>query len=155
MELMKNVDRREFAAGALLTLFGLFVALYASSSYEWSDGGRLGPGFFPTVLGWILAGLGLLIMGLAFTAVVHALTPPPLRLRAFLAILAAIAAFALSLEHLGLVPATVILTAIAVLAERPYKLRRTVLLAACLALLSWLIFVVGLDMQLAAFGTTG
>ena len=151
----RQADLRELAGGLLLSSFGAFVAVYALRNYEWGQGGQLGPGFFPAVLGVTLVVLGVIIVLFSFTKTSHVLTPPPFRLRPFLAIVCAIAAFALSLERLGLFPSTALLTGIAVLAERPYKLRRTFLLACSLALMSWLIFVKGLDMQLSAFGVIG
>ncbi len=150
-----RADLRDLAGGVLLSAFGVFVAFYASRNYEWGEGGQLGPGFFPTMLGIVLAVLGVVIALFSYSRVAHELTPPPFRLRPFLAIVCSIAVFALSLERLGLFPATALLTGIAVLAERPYNIRRTVLLAGSLALMSWLIFAKGLDMQLSAFGGFG
>ena len=52
---MKHVDVRELIAGAVLMSFGLFVALYAAGHYPVGQAARMGPGFFPVALGWILA----------------------------------------------------------------------------------------------------
>lgn len=152
---MKNIEHRDLAAGALLCACGLFVALYASSNYTIGDAGSMGPGYFPMVLGWVLAGLGVIIALLAFRKTVQVLHPPAFRLRPILAILASILVFSLLVERLGLVPATVALTAVAVFAERPFRLKRSLLLAAGLSLISWLIFTVALSMSLPAFNFGG
>lgn len=39
-----------------------FVALYASTHYAIGELQRMGPGFFPTVLAWILAGFEAVIL---------------------------------------------------------------------------------------------
>lgn len=148
---MRHIDVRDLIAGVLLAALGLFTALYAAGHYKIGDVARMGPGFFPMLLGWVLVGLGLLITLLAFRKTVHLLKPPPLALRAMLAVSAAVLVFSLLVERLGLVPATIVLTLIAVAAERPYRLRRTLVLAACLALIAWLIFSVALNMTLPAF----
>ena len=148
---MKQIELRDLIGGLALCAIGLFVALYAGSHYEVGRAARMGPGFFPVMLGWLLVGLGLLIVLLSFRRRVQALTPPPFRLRPLLAVLAAVAVFSLLIGRLGLVPATVALTFVAALGERQFKLRRTALLAVFLALLVWLTFTLGLGMQLPAF----
>jgi len=148
---MNKVDQRDLVAGIILAAFGLFVALYSASHYEVGEASRMGPGFFPVSLGWLLVALGLIVLLLAFRNTVQVLTPPPFALRAIVAVPCAILVFSLVVDRFGLVPATFALTLVAVLAEKPFKLRRTLMLAAGLSLISWLIFIVGLNMTLAAF----
>ena len=152
---MNHVDVRDLIGGTLMMVFGVFVALYAGHEYTVGQPARMGPGFFPVTLGWILTGLGVIIALLAFRRTVHVLQPPPFTLRGLLAVLAAIAAFGLLVTSAGLVPATIALTFIAAFAERKFRLRRTVLLAASLCVLAWLIFTVGLQMTLPAFAFLG
>jgi hypothetical protein len=149
--MMKDVDVRELSAGIVLIVFGLFVALYAASNYSIGVPAKMGPGFFPVALGWILAGLGLVVALLAFRKTVQHLHPPPFRARPMVAVLAAIGVFSLLVDRLGLVPATFALVCIAGFAEGRYRLTRTLLLGASLALLAWLVFTVGLQMTLPAF----
>jgi hypothetical protein len=148
---MHHLDIRDLIGGTLLIALGVFVASYAGHAYEIGVPGRMGPGFFPVGLGVILAGLGLIIMLLAFRRTVHVLQPPRLSLRALVAVPAAIAAFALLVGTAGLVPATIAVTFIAACAERSIRLRRTLLLAVSLSGLVWLIFTVGLQLNLPAF----
>ncbi len=148
---MKHVDSRDLIAGLLLLGFGLFVALYAGDQYRVGTAARMGPGFFPVVLGWVLVGLGSVIGLLAFRKSLHQLRPPAFALRSLGAVFGAILVFSLVVESLGLVPATVALTGVAVFAERPVKLRQSVLLAIALAVLAWVIFSFALQMTLPAF----
>lgn len=148
---MKHIDARDLIGGAILTVLGLFVALYAGTHYTIGEPARMGPGFFPVALGWILAILGVIVMLLAFRKTVHVLVPPKFAPRQMIAVLAAVAGFSLTVATLGLVPATLLLTFIAATAERRFNFKRTLMLAFFLALLSWLIFTVGLQMTLPAF----
>ena len=148
---MKNIDCREFAAGMTLLAIGLFVALYASSNYQVGTPARMGPGFFPTALGWIMAGLGVITLLFSFQKTIHAFDPPPFALRPFITVLVAIAVFGLLIERLGLVPTTVIMTLIAAFASKSFHPGRALLLGLFLAALSWLIFSFGLQMTLPAF----
>lgn len=148
---MKNVDIREFISGVVLITIGLFVALYALSHYEIGVPARMGPGFFPAALGWILAGLGSIVVMLSFRQMMHALSPPPFALRPFLAVVIAVAAFSILIDRLGLIPTTLISVVIASFANRVFRLRRAVFLGILLGILSWLIFTLGLQMTLPAF----
>lgn len=152
---MRHIEYRDLVAGIVLAALGLFVALYAGSHYTVGQASRMGPGFFPVALGWVLVVLGAIIAVLAFRKGVHALTPPPFALRPLIAVPAAILAFSLLVNRLGLVPATIALTFIAVAAETPYKWKRTAILALSLSLIAWLIFTVGLSMTLPAFTFLG
>lgn len=153
--MLKQIDVRDFLAGLVMVAAGLFVALYASSHYRVGLPARMGPGFFPTALGYILAGLGGIMVLFSFRKTVHAFEPPPFSLRPFLAVLLAIAAFSLLINRLGLVPTAMILTVIAAYANSNFQLGRALLLGVCLAALSWLIFSVGLQMTLPAFAFLG
>lgn len=130
---------------------GVFVAIYAANHYQVGEPARMGPGFFPVALGWILAGLGVIIVGLSFHTAHRVLVPPPFTPRTMLAVLGAIAVFGLLLTRFGLIPAAVALTFIAVLARPGFSFKRTLALAVSLAVLSWLIFTIGLQMTMPAF----
>ncbi|GAB4398778.1 MAG: tripartite tricarboxylate transporter TctB family protein [Rhodoferax sp.] len=133
---------------------GLFVVRYAGQHYTVGEMARMGPGFFPVVLGWVLTGLGGLMALLSMRGAVQGVQPPPWRPRVLMAVLAAVVVFALLVERLGLVPATLALTLVASVAQRPYRWRRAIGLGLVLALLAWLIFSVGLKMTLPAFAFT-
>lgn len=148
---MKHIEYRDLVGGAGLIGVGVFVSAYASTHYSVGAPSRMGPGFFPTALGVILACLGLAIAALSFRKVTHVLQPPPFRLRAIAAVAASIAAFALLVNRAGLMPATFVMVLIAAAAGSEYRVKRTVLLGVALAVLAWLVFTVGLQMQLPAF----
>jgi len=152
---MKHLDVRDLVGGVVLIAIGLFVALFAATHYQIGQPARIGPGFFPVALGWVLAGLGLIIVLLAFRKTVHVLPRPPFAPRPLIAVLASILAFSVLINHLGLVPATLALTLIVGLAERKFRWRRTLLLGGSLALFTWLLFIVGLKMTLPAFTFPG
>lgn len=152
---MRQIDYRDLIAGLIMVGLGFLVAQYAGAHYQVGDPASMGPGFFPVTLGWVLVVLGAVIALLSFRNAAQALTPPHLAPRALIAVPAAILAFSLLVNSTGLVPATVVLTFIAVAAERPYRLRRTAVLSVVLALVAWLIFTVGLGMNLPAFAFSG
>jgi uncharacterized membrane protein len=146
-----KTDIRDLIAGITIAGIGLFVALYSSSQYAIGSAARMGPGYFPTLLGWIMAFIGLVITLLSFRQVVHALSPPPFTPRAFLAVIAAVALFAFLILRIGLIPSTIVIVVVTASGGNSFQLSRAIVLAVALSLIAWLIFSLGLRMTLPAF----
>ncbi|MDB6176993.1 tripartite tricarboxylate transporter TctB family protein [Paracoccus sp. Z330] len=138
-------DYQDLAWGAILALLGAFVAAYAATSYEIGNLRRMGPGFFPVALGLVLMLLGAAI---GLSALKRAAAPQPLAWREGLGVIGALIIFALLMPRLGVVIATALasLTSSAV-APRQGVLWRLVLCVA-VTFLTWLVFVVALDMTI-------
>jgi putative tricarboxylic transport membrane protein len=114
--------------------------------YRLGTPSRMGPGFFPTILGGILAALGL---SLTIPALVRSGEPlPRLGLRPLLTILAAIIIFALLLQPLGFVLAALILVLISGFADPELRPAESVGLALLLTTFSVGIFVALLGLPL-------
>ena len=145
---MRRVDPVELLAGGLLIAIGLWYATYALGEYTYGSARRMGPGYFPTWVGYIMAGLG---AGIALLGMLRPGDLPKVALRPVLAICAGGFAFAATVESFGLVPAVFCLVIIGTLAEHPYRLVRTLLLAACLSVIGVVLFSHGLGIPLAPF----
>lgn len=145
---MKRIDAVELLAGGLLIAIGLWYASYALAEYSYGSARRMGPGYFPTWVGYIMAALGAGIVALGFA---RPGDPPKLVLRPLFAIVAGGFAFAATVESFGLVPAVFCLVIIGTLAESPYKPVRTVVLSACLSVIGVVLFSYGLGIPLTPF----
>lgn len=141
-------DYRDLIGGGLLMALGLFAALYASQHYDMGALRHLGPGMFPTVLGFTLAGLGLAIFLPAWFR--HGAVPIP-EFRPLIAVLLSIVAFALIVDHFGLVPALFALVFAAVHADNRLGPTGTLLLAAALSAIAVLVFRLILGISLDPF----
>ena len=130
---------------------GVFVALYAASHYRMGSAERMGPAYFPSLLGWILAIIGLVVALLSFREVVHLLTPPPFTPRPFIAVIAAAALFAVLIERIGLLPTTIVMVVVAAAGSNSFKPVGALLLGVSLSIIAWLVFSYGLQMNLPAF----
>jgi hypothetical protein len=53
---------RDFWAGLMFIAFGLFAAIWAYTNYQMGTAVRMGPAYFPTVLGGLLVVLGVLVL---------------------------------------------------------------------------------------------
>lgn len=143
---MRNRDWGDVIGGSLLVVVGLYFSIQAGE-YDLGTLRRMGPGFFPRALGIFLVALGLLIAALA--AYRDGELPKP-RLRPFAAILGGILAFALSVEWVGMVPATFLLVGISAFAEPDARRVPTLILAVVLSVIAVVIFSHGLSIPLPA-----
>jgi uncharacterized BrkB/YihY/UPF0761 family membrane protein len=138
-------DHHDILGGLAMAAIGGAVALYSLANYDFGTLRQMGPGFFPTSLGTILAVLGLLITIPAWT---RAGTPQSFALPETVAILSAILLFGFGLERLGLILTTAGAVLIASLpAPRKGWLWRLVL-AVVVTAVTWIIFKLGLNMTM-------
>jgi hypothetical protein len=59
---MRIKSPKDFWAGLMFISFGLFFALWAVFSYQMGSAVRMGPAYFPTMLGGLLAVLGAMVL---------------------------------------------------------------------------------------------
>ena len=142
----------DILAGLIFVAFGLAFAI-ASLRYELGTPLRMGPGYFPLVLGGILVFLGLLIVGkglVSSSSDEGRLGRVPWR--ALFLIVAAVLFFGLTVRGLGLVPATAVTALLTALASYRTGILAAVAIAAGLTVLCVLIFVLALQLRLPLVG---
>lgn len=146
---MQRRDLADFAAGLVLSVAGLAIALHVLQTHDIGTLRRMGPGMVPMGLGFLLMTLGALlaVSGLLRRTV----GVPRVQRRAFLFVLLAIAAFAGTIRLFGLVPAVVVLVLLSALADSGSRARAVGALVVILPFLAFLIFKVGLGMTMPAF----
>ncbi len=131
--------------GGFLALFGLAVAIYAALSYDIGTLRQMGPGFFPLVLGGVLAVLGVLIV---IPALMRESEKRPIAWREMLAVSAALLVFGLLLDRVG-IAITTPLTVLLATSVAPHKgIVWRLALAAIITVLTWAVFVFALKMPL-------
>ena len=141
-------DWTDVIGGAALLAFGLWFVWHAGVEYDMGSMRRMGPGFFPTVLGWLVAGFGALLL---LPALFRRGEWPLPAIRPLVTIVAGGLAFAWMIEPLGLVPATVALVCIVAFAETQVRLLRTAILAVALSAMAVGVFSEGLGIPIPAF----
>jgi hypothetical protein len=146
---VQRITHIDFIGGLLLVAVGLFFAFYGSANYPFGELRRMGPGFFPIVLGWVLAGLGVILLVSSMTGVVERLGG--FSWRPFIFVLLGLAAFAWLVDKLGMVPSTLVLTGIVALGERRFRPVRTLVLGVSLSVIAVLVFSYGLGLPIPAF----
>ncbi len=137
------------AGGIFVLIGGAFVV--GSLGYELGSLLRMGPGYFPLMVGAILAGLGLAIVlkGLVAGEVLSFGVVP---WRAVVLISVALVFFGLTVRRLGFVPTSAVTALLTTLASPRVRLLTAVAVAAGLTVASTLIFVVGLQLRIPLIG---
>lgn len=143
---MRLRNHRDLWAGVMFFVFGvIFVVL--SRQYQLGTAAKMGPGYFPTILGGLLAVLGLIIVFGAFDKRNPELKIERVGWRELILLLASIGLFGLLLPKFGMVISIIVLIGVSALASHEFKLRDTVLSTIVLIVMSYFVFVKGLELQ--------
>jgi hypothetical protein len=142
-----TLARADVLSGLLFIAVAAF-GLWVSRDYTVGTALRMGTGYVPRLLCWMLMGLGAIVLVQGLRDKAPPVRPSAMGLRAVLAVSLAIVAFALSIERLGLVLAIVLLTAIGALATRALRPLETAIAALVLIALTWGIFIAGLGLTI-------
>jgi hypothetical protein len=136
---------KDFWAGVMFCGFAA-GALLAARGYSLGSAGRMGPGYFPLLLGAVLAGLGLVLI--ARSVVIDGEPLPRFRVLPLAIIAAAVCLFGLTIEPLGLVASLALLIALAACAGLQFRPLETLALAVALIVFSVGVFVYALGLPL-------
>lgn len=140
---------KDFWAGIIFIFFGL-AAVVIGQDYPMGTAGRMGPAYFPTILGSLLALIGV-------ACVVRSLMRPgeaigSFHLKNLLIILTAVVLFGILMRGAGMAPAIVLLVMLSAYASPNFKPVPSLLIALGLAAFSALLFVKVLGLPMPIFG---
>jgi hypothetical protein len=122
------------------------------------NGGAHGPGYFPTLLGVVLAGIGaVMLIKSVVVAVADGERVGRIEMWLLLRVLLAVAAFALLLNPLGIVLTAMTVVVVASWAGHEFRLGEALINAVVLALLSYALFIraLGQTMPVWPWSLTG
>lgn len=150
-------DQKGFWTGLVYAAFGV-LALVVARTYSFGTAGRMGPGYFPTVVAVLLVLVGLLAVLRSLRA--EGTPMGPWALRAMGLVLGSVVVFGLLLERAGLIVASIALLLMSAAASREFRLEwRAALGLAALVAACALAFVKGLGVPMPLlgswFGATG
>jgi hypothetical protein len=158
---VKIKSQKDFFSGVMFAGVGAIFA-WGATNYTVGNGARMGPGYFPLMLGILMAFLGLIIM---FNALVveteggdkigkWAWRPLALILGANLVFGVLLGGLpSINLPHMGMIVAIYALTIISSLASTEFRLKPVLILATILAVGSYLAFIVLLKLQIPVWPT--
>jgi len=158
---MKIKSQKDFWSGVMFCIIGVAFA-WGATSYSVGTGARMGPGYFPLMLGVLLAILGAVVLfkslvvqtedgdrigGWAWKPVVYIIGANLL----FGLLLGGLPS--IKIPAMGLIAAIYALTVVSSLAGERFKLRDVLILATVLAIGSYLAFIVLLKLQIQVWPT--
>jgi len=141
---------KDFVAGLMFAAFGI-GAIVVAAGYPLGTAARMGPGYFPRMLGILLIVLGSALALRALRLQGSALPAWPWR--PTVVILGSVVVFGLIVTRAGLALSTVILIVLASLASHEFRPREALISGVLLAALSIAVFVIGLKLQLPIWPT--
>ena len=141
--------RKDVLSGLLFAGVAL-AGLWLSRDYPIGTALRMGTGYVPRLLCWILLGLGMVILvqGLREAQPARLTSGDATGWRAVIFVTAALVIFGLSIERLGLVVSILLLIGVGAVAARGLRPLETLLAALVLIVLSWAIFILGLGLTI-------
>jgi putative tricarboxylic transport membrane protein len=141
---------KDFWSGVLFVVVGS-AAVALSARYSLGTAARMGPGYFPRILGILMIVLGLVLALRSFK-----LDGPPLprwRLRPTLIVLGSVVLFGAIVQPVGVAISTVVLIVAASAASHEFRPKEALIAGVLLATLATGVFVVGLKLQLPIWPT--
>lgn len=141
--------RQSVLAGLPIIAIGVLVTAIAVT-YPVGTPARMGPGFFP-----LACGILLLVMGVAIALFDHesldGLASANIA-RPAAAVFAGLVAWTLTIGFLGLVPATFLMVFLVSYAQARPNWMASLVTACVLSLMGVIVFIMGLNIRLSAFG---
>ena len=145
---------QDFWSGIFFVALGV-LAIYLSRDYPMGSALKPGPGYFPTWLGGIMIGFGVIIGALSFKLEAEPDQRRALRewaFRPWLVLPITLAVYALLMDaELGFVPSLLVLIVGCALAHKDVHWRETILLAIFLTAGAVAIFIYGLGLPFRLF----
>lgn len=145
---MKIKSQRDFASGLMFVAVGVAFAVGATH-YPFGVSAKPGPGYFPLMLGVLLALLGAIVLFKALTVESPGGDPiGAIAWKPLLLILAAVVMFGLLLPRLGLAITAPLLILVASLGGNEFHPKGVAIMALVLTVGSWAVFVKGLGLTM-------
>lgn len=141
---------KDFWAGLIYMAVGL-VAIFVAWDYGMGSATKMGPAYFPSVLGGMLALIGAVSVVRAFLR--HGQPIGTVAVKGMLFVCGSTVLFAALVRGGGLIVALIVLVVVAAYGSIKFKLSTTIILALALTVACVLVFIKGLGIPLPLFGS--
>jgi hypothetical protein len=143
-------SKKDLYAGLMFIAFGIGFA-WVAGNYPMGSAVRMGPAYFPTILGWLLASLGLIILIRGVT--VPDVAPTRTQWNTLFWILGSVVLFGWLVEWLkmGFVPAVFATVLFCAYGGYEFRWKESIIEAVVLVVVCWAAFVWGLGLPFRLF----
>ena len=149
---MKIRNQKDFWSSVMFITFGVLYMVW-SQDYQFGTAQRMGPGYFPTVLGGLLIFLGILVGLPTFKADAEETVVDPSGWRGLTVVLGAVILYGVLLPRLGFVISMAVLVILSAMASREFTWKAALLSTIVLGIGSYVVFVNGLNLQFPVWPT--
>jgi hypothetical protein len=143
---MRIKNQKDFWAGVMFIGFGSFFAGFGTE-YTFGSADRMGPGYFPTLLGIIVIVLGIIVAISGLSPKAEEEKVDKFDWRTLFFVLFPIVLFGLVLNSLGLIVALFLLVMISSYAGHEFRWKEALVNSVVLIVLCFVIFVYALKLQ--------
>jgi len=136
---------KDFIAGLMFVALGI-GAIFLAANYTLGTAARMGPGYFPRILGMLM-----IVLGAILTLRSLRLQGAPLpgwKSRPVVVVLGSTIVFGLIVNHAGLALSTILLVVMASAASHEFRPKEALISGILLAILAVGVFVIGLKLQI-------
>lgn len=140
---------QDLGAAILFILLGC-ICLWFGRDYRFGTLARMGPGFFPLTLSWLLIGFGIVIGGLAFSFSEGPKVATP-NWRGLSIVIVAIILFGALINSAGLLVTAFVVPLIAAFASTEVRRKEALILSAIVSIACVAVFVYGLRQPIPVF----
>jgi hypothetical protein len=145
---LKIRSMKDFSAGLMFIGIGGLFALGASQ-YPMGTAVRMGPAYFPSILGWATVALGLFVLVESF--IVEDEPPTPTAWRPLIMVIASVTVFAALINTGGLITATIVQIIMSALGGHEFKWKEAIISAALMSVTVWAVFDKALGLPFKLF----
>lgn len=142
---------KEFWSGIMFIFFGVAALYIAQHDYPMGSAGRMGPGYFPSVLAGLLTLIGVVAVVRSLFRSGEAVGQFAFR-QTFL-VLGGVLLFAALVRTAGLVVAILVLTVVSISASSQFRWKSAVIFAIAAVIFCVLVFVKGLGVPMPILGS--
>jgi hypothetical protein len=134
---------RDFFAGLFYIALGA-IGMWMARDYPFGSALRMGPGYFPSVLGGMMIafGVAVMLMGIKNNEKIK----PGFSWRALIVLPIATVVFGVAMEEAGFIPALLLLIPVSAAASKEFKWLEVLLLTIGLTIMSLAVFIWGLGL---------
>ena len=147
---MKIRSQEDFWSGLMFIGFGI-AAIIIARDYPAGSAMRMGPGYFPTMIGGLLVVFGAIISAISFRTQGVGIGTWPWRAIVLMSV--AFVLFAWGMEHLGFIPSLAILIVVSTLSTPHFRWKEMAFEAVVMIAGSWAVFIYALELPYTLWGT--
>lgn len=144
---MKIRHETDFWSGVMFIAFGLFFAVFATG-YDFGTAQRMGPAYFPTVLGGLLALIGVLVALTGLGRAGEGGKVEKFHFAELAWVLGAVLIYAVILRWAGVLVSMFALIVISSFASHEFRWKEVIILSIVMAVITYVVFILGLKLTI-------